>query len=319
MVFITTFTITGMSLADHTPAWMLRFVADGALAILKFVPNVLGLICYAWVCFFLIDKTISFADDALKKHYMKKLTTNERQIGALPTRLKFFALMVPSWLLKASIGLPMLHVMNLIMSQEPSDIETLGATASGYGWQSAVILQLPKASWVSFTGQPAHQRLIQLILIATFVLFTYSQSSRGFDLVRRTRRVGDIILSYISEGEVTPPTLVTALPALQSKGWSASECQAAGWFLLMINVRITKANDTYENLKPRDYGIYRVVSQAGVASGLTLFHPVVAGLYLAFAMKKGTNLRKTVKVFDKRFAQLPQQVQQDVLTRYADQ
>jgi hypothetical protein len=307
-----------MDLVSYTPHWLLRSMSDAALAFLWAMPSAIGLVVYATVAFTIVDKLFDAADHLLNKTLSRKTYTND-PIGAMPTRLKFLLIRIPTWVLKTVVGLPMLHVVNLVMSKNARDIQSLTALCSGAHWQLGVLHQLPKQTWLPFTSQSQVVYWLQFTLVATFLIFTFWYSARAFDLVRRIRKAGDLLLSQMTDTTTTTRDLPHALAILQTRGWTLTQCRAAAWFLMMVNVRILMRNVAYDQFQPKYYGIQRVVSQLAVASGLSFLNPVAGGLYVAFELKQATGLLRLASLFDTRFSELPAEVQRDVSVAYPKQ
>jgi hypothetical protein len=123
--------------------------------------------------------------------------------------------------------------------------------------------------------------------------------------MRRVRIVGDALMPAVRrEGEPLPSNSL-ASARLSAAGWTADAIGSGLWFLALLNLRIAHKNDVYDRLTPRGYGLFRLTTLFGVASGLSAIHPVVAGLYVASEMKGLKDLKEITRLYRKHFANLP--------------
>jgi hypothetical protein len=136
-------------------------------------------------------------------------------------------------------------------------------------------------------------------------LHTYFYWSRGFDLVRRIRIIGDALLALVSREGAPPPAVHEASVRLNAAGWPSSAVRSGLWFLATLNMRIVDKNDAYQQWTSRGYGLYRLAGALGVTSALSAVHPVVAGLFVASELKKTGDLKSTARLYAKHFANLP--------------
>jgi hypothetical protein len=294
-----------MDLEGVAPAWLVRWLVDGALAALLLQTSVLTLTCYAWFCFWAIDALLSAIDKAIVMRMLTTAMAHGMSPGSRGVRARFWLSRFPGWLLKTWVGLPMFSVIQLILSKQPDAQQKLRSMASGYAWQSRVLDTLPAAHFWQLSSGSLVGRLVVVGLTGVLALYTYFYWSRGFDLVRRIRLVGDALMAAVKrEGEPLPSNS-QASARLSAAGWTADAIRSGLWFLALLNVRILCKNDVYERLTPRGYGLFRLTKLFGVTSGLSAVHPVVAGLYVASEMKDLTDLKETARLYGKHFANLP--------------
>jgi hypothetical protein len=202
----------------------------------------------------------------------------------------------------------MFSVVQLVLSSDPASQQKLKGLASGFGWETGVLRQLPSIHFWTPASASATAQAVWYIVIGSYIVYTYSYWSAGFDYVRRIRAVGDALVSLLRRADETSlASLETAATRLRAAGWSATATSSALWFLTLINARIMYKNDIYQQMKPNTYGAYRVVSSIGVLAGLAAVHPVAAGLYVASQMKKMKGMKKNARLYSKYFAALPEQ------------
>jgi len=288
------------------PSWLSRWLADGALATLSIAPNIIALTCYAWFGFWLLDTLLSTVDKFAVLQNFKAAVAARQSLGTRGARARILLSRVPGWLLKTWVGLPMFGVVQLVLSNDLEARARLKSMSSGYGWESDLLDRLSK---VHFWQAPADSMAGQVLLAGicgALAIYTYFYWSRGFDLVRRIRIVGDAILSLVKKEGEASPSVLEASSRLDAAGWSPSAIAAGCLFLGLINLRIMYKNDAYKQLTPGGYGLFRMVRALGIASALSALHPVVAGLYVASEVKNTADLRSTTKLYTKRFANLPE-------------
>ena len=307
-----------MGLIDYTPAWLVRWIADGALGVVYFIPSIIGLFCYAWLCFWLADRAISLFGAVIFKQMLRRAVASDAPVGAVRTRGRLWLGRTPGLLLQAWIGLPALHVLNLIMSEDPGDTEALKQLSTGYSWQSAAFAKLPIAPLSDLRTQLSTQYLVDLAIIVTALIYIYLYWYKGFDVTRRIRRVGDILLSKIQLADGKNASLEQALMTLRSTGWTPEECKSAAWFLTVVNLRLLMKTEIYETLTPAKFGVYKTSTRLAIAAGLTVLHPVVSGLYIVWAMKSPRQPFRMQRLYKVHFAQLPEDIRTLVSAKYPD-
>ena len=305
-------------LAEYTPQWFLRLIADGALGLLYFLPSTIALVCYAWACFWVVHKGITLLEEfALKTIASRSLIASP--LGALQGRLRFYLFRLPAYLLDLGIGLPMFYVANLILSGGPGDIESIRQLVSNYMWQAKVLDQLPLCSPINQMGTSAGVSVAQLAIIAVFLGWTFFYHASGFDFLRRVRAVGDAIL-----GEVTgaipdaPPTMSQVLVALRKRGWEIEACKSAAYFLQFMHARLTVHNEAVQARTPHQYGLFKTLIETSVVGVLTALHPVVAGLYVAARYADTSKVYEAFKRCNEEFARLPANIRAALLQKYPE-
>lgn len=290
-------------------------MADVALLFLWAVPGIVGLLLYATVSFRLIDVLFTPIHSWVEKRALRPAIL-KGTIGGFATRFRFWLPHMSSWIVKTVVGLPMLHVVQLIMSKDPEDIESLAALSSGLDWQAAVFQQLPKQTWMPLIVESQGKHWVQIAIIATFLLYTFWYSVCGFDLVRRTFKTADVILSQAADARASRD-LPHILAVLHARGWTGVQCGAASWFLIRVNYRIMTANPVYKEMKPQLYAVFRVFRQMAVAVGLSVLTPVVAGLYVGLELRGGRRVLRTAAAFSTHFGELPADVQTEVCSAFS--
>jgi hypothetical protein len=200
----------------------------------------------------------------------------------------------------------MFSVVQLVLSNQPDARQKLRSMASGFAWQSSVLDKLPSIHfWQVPYGSTAGQ-VVLAGLVAIFALYTYFYWSRGFDLTRRIRIVGDALLALVKREGEPLPSVSEASARLNAAGWPLDAIRSGLWFLGSINMRILFKNDAYQQLTPSAYGLYRLTRELGIASLLSAVHPVVAGLFVASELKNTNDLRTTTMLYRSHFANLPE-------------
>ncbi len=305
-----------MDLIRYTPDWMLRVVADGALAVVWLFPSILGLVIYAWICFLCVDAVLSFVTAIVMRRTLTRALSSEMAIGHPATRLRYWLPHLFSLLLKAWVGLPAFHVINLIISKDGADIGALKSIVTGYAWQTATFQSLEGRMVTGFSPRSNTAQAAQLILVVAFVLYTYFCAYKGFDVVRRIRKVADILLPRIGLSSHQSPSVRQCILTLRANGWSRPEIVAGTWFLVLVNARILKRIREYETVTPLQYAGFKVTTSFAVAVGLTLVHPVVAALYLSSLMKGLLEMRSFSRKYTSYFCQLPEWTQASVRSTY---
>jgi hypothetical protein len=295
-----------MDIEGLAPDWLLRWLTDGALATLSVAPSIIALTCYAWLCFWMLDTLLSAIDKLVVMRVLRSSLATGQALGNRGARLHFLLSRFPGWLLTAWVGLPMFSVVQLVLSKEPEAQQKLRSMASGFAWESDLLNRLPAVHFWQVPDGSAGGQLVVAGLAGAFLSYTYLYWSRGFDLVRRIRIIGDALVALVNRDGAPPPAVAEASARLDAAGWPSSAVRSGLWFLAMLNMRIIYKNDAYQRLTPRGYGLYRVAGQLGVASVLSAVHPVVAGLFVASGMKKASDLRATAKLYTKHFANLPE-------------
>ena len=305
-----------MNLINYTPAWMLRVVADGALGVLYLFPTTLGVVVYAWICFLCVDATLSGLTRIVGRRVLAHALSSDMVVGHPATRLRYWLPYLFTWLLKVWVGLPAFHVINLIMSKDGVDTVALKSLVSGYAWQSIALQSLEGHMISAFSAQSNITQASQLLVVVAFLIYIHMYAYKGFDVVRRVRKVGDIVLSSIGAPYRQSPSLRQCCLRLQANGWSRSEAIAAGWFLALVNVRIVKRIRQYETVTPLQYAGFKVTTSVGAAVGLTLVHPLVAGLYFSWLIKGFREMGSLRRRYTCHFCELPEWIQAFMRSTY---
>src|SRR6185436_21024243 len=94
-----------MDLEGFAPAWLLRWLTDGALATLFVAPNIVALTCYAWLRFWMLDALLSAIDKLVVMRVFGSSLASGQALGARGVRTRFLASRFPGWLLKVWVGL----------------------------------------------------------------------------------------------------------------------------------------------------------------------------------------------------------------------
>jgi hypothetical protein len=179
--------------------------------------------------------------------------------------------------------------------------------ASGYAWEAQPLAQLPATPFWNLGASSPTQIIVHALLFGAFALYTYRYWSKGFDLARRIRIIGDALVELLRQLDTAPLSLEKAKEHLGSLGWSIDAKQSASWFLGLINARIMVKNETYQRLTPRQYGLFRMTGEVMAATFLAALHPVVAGLYIASEAKKLNELSSRYRLYNFHIARLPEQ------------
>lgn len=272
----------------------------------------IGLVFSAWFCFWIVDKLISFIESFIQKKIIKRSIKSEVKIGSSHTRFYHWFSRGISLMLKTWVGLPAFHVLNLMMSPKVNDIESLNKLLTGYSWQSTALKKLPIASLRNFNELPSNILNIGLLMVSIYLVYTFLYWYLGFDVSRRIRKIGDIIISKYQLKYQDDPNLKQLLNILSISGWSSESCKAAAWFLMMINFRITIRNEAYENLTPAQYSIFKSIKSLAIAGSLTFLHPIVAGLYLSLSIKNLKQMYSMYMTYKKHYTKLPQNILKEV-------
>lgn len=297
-------------LIESTPIWLVRLVSDGLLAVLYFCPNVLGLILYAWGCFWLVDILLSLLSGGLMRQVSRASMAANWEIGGHFSRLAHWSVRGVAVLLKVAIGLPSFYATNLALSSHPADSDALRELATGYPWQNFALGNLP----IQFLPDISNQNstvghIVALVLAICVILCIYYYWSAGFAAVRDIRRVGDVLLARIKELTGSQaPRIEDGLAAFARMRWSTRASQSGVWFLAMVNLRLKHNVPEYDTLTPAGYATYKVVWSFGAAVAITFLHPVVAGLYLATLIGNARRAHKTLALHESHFMRLPEDI-----------
>lgn len=201
----------------------------------------------------------------------------------------------------------MFAVLQLTLSKDPVAAQELRSMASGYAWEVQPLAQLPATPFWNLGASRPAQIIFHALLFGAFALFTYRYWSKGFDFVRRIRIIGDALVELLRQPDKVPLSCEKAKERLGSLGWSLDATQSALWFLAFMNVRVTRENETYQRLTPRQYGLLRMSRAMVAGTALAALHPVVAGLYVASEAKKLNELSSSYRRYKLHIARLPEQ------------
>ena len=299
----------------QSPDWLIRLATDGALASLYILPNVIGLVVFAWAGFWLIDRVTTAIRRPVARRVIHRVATSGDGVGALRGRLWALSLRLPAWLLKLYLGLPTFYVFELLMSANEADQILVRSMAGRYAWQARVFENgLPvQEAWDLSAG--GGQQVTGALIVGV-VLFEFFYWRDGFDVTRKTRRVGDELLRLVSDDPKHPPRMEAALGKLRKSGWTLAQCESAYWFLMLVNFRPKVRTEAFEQMSPSVYGAFRAVGSVGGALGLAVLHPILAGLYFAAA---GGGDRETFSArlrYHRHFQTLPGPVRSAVVSRH---
>jgi hypothetical protein len=214
----------------------------------------------------------------------------------------------------ALVGMPVLHICNLMMSTDPSALISLGKISSGYMWQQHAMALLPLRSFLNLASQSPMQCVVHLGCAAAFIMVVYQYWRDGFVTVRRIRVIGDHLYTRLRLGERNNVTPAAVMMSGARAGWSLNECKAVCWFLLMMNLRLTRQTDLYTDTTPRAFSIVQVGRSASVVIALGTLHPIIAAIYVVIEARKLSEVADTKRRCEKHVANLPPEVLASVAT-----
>lgn len=301
---------------QYTPNWMVKIVADGAVGIGYLLPSILSIVIYAWICFWLVDFVISFITNIILKKVTSIYRVRDMKIGQASIRSQFFFSHFLEFIVKTWIGLPVFHVTNLLLMDDKVGIEKLSNLITGYNWQNDALHIISTSSMSQIQISNTAENFSQIIIVSVFLIFTYAYFYKGFDLIRRIREIGDVLMLTAKQHGISNPTHREAYLVTRNPNSSLEEKEALIWFFLMYNLRITIKNPSYADRTPDEYAKFKVIMTFSLAASLTFVHPIVSGLYLATALKGVGKLRSTIKLYNKKFCYLPKDIQILVLEKY---
>jgi hypothetical protein len=292
-----------------TPSWLVQMIADGALGLIYVFPNVIGLLLYAVGVFILIDALMAQVTKPFTRRVAAGVLAEDSvPVDAKAPRIRAYLPIALGWLLKLWIGAPMLYLFNMMVSENPEARQTLATLIGGYRWQADALHRLPLPFWPSLKEGELPALVLQAAVILAFFVFRYWYASSGFALVRRVRKVGDALVARIGSASITPSPQ-QALSVLRTQGWDASSIKSAAFFLSLMRMRIMWVSPVYDQLSARQYGLFQVLQDIGVAGALLALHPVASALYVAFKLKGGKKMIKTRRVCLKNLSNLPSEIQ----------
>lgn len=200
----------------------------------------------------------------------------------------------------------MFSVVRLVLSKQPDTQQKIRSMTSGFSWEVRVLDRLPTVHFWQIPQQSAVGRAVVAGLAGIFSVYIYFYWSRGFDVTRRIRIIGDALVALVKRETEPLPSVGEASARLIAAGWSEGSIRSGLWFLALLNVRILYKNDVYQQLTPRGYGLYRLTGELVAVSALSAVHPVIAGLFVASELKKTKDLKSTTELYRKHFANLPE-------------
>ncbi len=295
--------------AAYTPRAFVQLIADGATVVLYFMPNLIGVVFYALIVGVIVDALISFIAARLTKWQIRRWSGNgQAQIGTPTRRLSSYFPVVASTVLKTWIGLPVLYVLSLVVTDESGAADELRRLVSGYSWQSAAIARIPIHTWLSFSENSAMQVAISVAVAFFYLNNVYVYYANGFMLVKRLREASDLLSKIALGDETQTATSGQVIAGLQGQGWGEEAVKAALWFVLSRNLRILTKNEAYDRIGPREYGVFRAVVSSGIIWILNGLNPLVAVLKVYFEKNDIGKVRRKIASYREHVAMLPDAV-----------
>jgi hypothetical protein len=296
--------------AKYTPHSLIRLIADGATAILYEMTNVVGLVLYAFFVGWIVDKLISFFGSILVSLRTRRWLTNSQiPIGTPRARIGAYLPIIVRKVLEVWIGLPVLYVLSVILSNENGAAAELRQLVSGYSWQDGAIARIPLYTWLNFSHSSFLQLAVSIIAAFLYLNNVYIYYANGFFLAKQVREASDLLLPIALGPNEPNPTPERIFAGLKGQGWEDEAVKSALWFLFSSNVRITSKNVAYTQMSPRQYGLFRTASSLGIMLVLKALHPLVAAMKVYFEKKDIGKVRRSVAIYQKHLARLPEPIQ----------
>jgi len=295
--------------AGYTPQPLVRLIADGATAVVWATPNVVGVVFYSLLVGTIIEKATTLAGAILRRLWLSYSAQPHKPIGTRPTRAGAYLPFVAGNLLKAWIGVPVLYVLSLVLSDDHAAREELSRLVSGYAWQEAAIAQIPLHTWLNFSHASLPQLAISVAVAFVYMNNVYVHYANGFFLTRQIRAAGDLLFPIAGGSGANLPTRERVAANLTRLGWSNEAVQSALWFLFLNNMRIQWDNPAYRRFSPRQYGLIRAFISLGIIMTLKELHPLVAALKVYFEKHDIGETRHNFALYRKHVARLPGPVQ----------